>query len=44
MRDPDSLKVIKRDRVNLLIEYSATNGFGGRVRNVMNCETLKNLY
>ena len=44
LRDPDSLKVIKRDRVNLLIEYSATNGFGGRVRNVMNCETLKNLY
>lgn len=42
LRDPDSFKVLKRDRVNLLIEYTATNGFGGPVRNVMDCETMRN--
>ncbi|WP_115081050.1 hypothetical protein [Synechococcus sp. N32] len=43
MKDPDSFRVLNSDYANLLIEYSATNSFGGRIRNVMDCKTGKNL-
>jgi hypothetical protein len=42
LKDPDSLRVLNKDRENLLIEYTATNGFGGRVRNVVDCKTGRN--
>lgn len=44
LTDPDSLKIISRDFNSLRIEYSATNAFGGRVRNVVDCKTGKVLY
>lgn len=43
MTDPNSFQVHNRDFVNLQIEYSGTNAFGGRVRNVMDCKTGKTL-
>ena len=43
MKDPDSFQVHNRDFATLQIEYSATNSFGGRIRNVMDCRTGKNL-
>jgi ribosomal protein L37E len=43
LTDPNSLKIHDRDFDQLLIEYSATNSFGGRIRNVMDCKTGKNL-
>jgi len=43
MKDPDSFQVHNRDFANLQIEYSGTNAFGGRIRNVMDCKTGKNL-
>lgn len=43
LKDPESLKVLTKDRENILIEYTATNGFGGRVRDVLDCKTGKNL-
>ena len=43
LKDPDSLRILNKDRDNLLIEYSATNTYGGRVRNVLDCNTGKNL-
>lgn len=43
LKDPDSLKILGKDRQNLLIEYTATNSFGGRVRNVLDCKTGKTL-
>ena len=43
MKDPDSFKVHNRNFETLQIEYSATNSFGGRIRNVMDCRTGKNL-
>lgn len=43
MKDPDSFQVHNRDFASLQIEYSATNSFGGRIRNVMDCKTGKNL-
>ena len=44
LKDPDSLKILNTDRTNLMIEYSATNAFGGRIRNVVDCKTGKVLY
>ncbi|MDC0250878.1 hypothetical protein OAK20_00190 [Synechococcus sp. AH-551-P21] len=43
MKDPDSFKVHNRDFETLRIEYSATNSFGARLRNVIDCKTGKNL-
>ena len=43
MKDPDSFQVHNRDFATLQIEYSATNSFGGRIRNVMDCKTGQNL-
>ena len=41
LTDPDSLKIINRDFNSLRIEYSATNAFGRRIRNVVDCRTGK---
>ena len=43
MKDPDSFVVHNRDFETLQIEYSATNSYGGRLRNVIDCKTGKNL-
>lgn len=43
LKDPESLKVLTKDRENMLIEYTATNGFGGRVRDFLDCKTGKSL-
>lgn len=43
MKDPDSFKVHNRDFATLQIEYSATNSFGARIRNVIDCRTGQNL-
>ena len=43
MKDPDSFTVHNRDFTTLQVEYSATNSFGGRIRNVMDCRSGKNL-
>lgn len=43
MKDPDSFKVHNRDYENLRIEYSATNSFNARIRNVFDCKTGKSL-
>tara|TARA_B100000674_G_C37374560_1_gene704622 strand:- start:33 stop:533 length:501 start_codon:yes stop_codon:yes gene_type:complete len=43
MKDPDSFKVHSRNLDALQIEYSGTNAFGARIRNVMDCKTGKNL-
>jgi hypothetical protein len=42
LKDPDSLKIIDRDYANVTITYSATNSFGGRIKNVIDCNTGKN--
>ena len=42
LRDPDSLKVLDKDYTNLTITYTATNGFGGRNKSVIDCKTGKN--
>ena len=42
LRDPDSLKVLDKDYTNLTITYTATNGFGGRNKSMIDCKTGKN--
>lgn len=42
LKDPDSLKVLDRDYENVTITYTATNGFGGRVKNMIDCKSGKN--
>lgn len=44
LKDPDSLKILGENRKLGLINYSATNSFGGRLQNTFNCQTLENLY
>ena len=43
IKDPDSFTVQNRDLTTLQVEYSATNFFGGRICNVMDCRTGTNL-
>ena len=43
LKDPSSLQIHNRYPAALQIEYSATNSFGGRIRNVMDCKTGRNL-
>lgn len=42
LRDPDSLKVLDKDYTNSRILYTATNGFGGRNKIMIDCKTGKN--
>lgn len=44
MRDPSSFRVNKETRAEGgLIDYTATNGFGGPDRNIFRCSTVENL-